>query len=70
MNQENLHLSITADRVIAAAEQSMFSLSNPGICTACGADYEGCEPDARGYECPECHGRTVVGAEELLIYFA
>lgn len=26
-----------------------------------------CEPDARGYECPECGGNTVYGLQECLI---
>ena len=39
-----------------------------GMCLACGAlAYDGCEPDARGYECEECGARKVYGAEECLI---
>jgi predicted RNA-binding Zn-ribbon protein involved in translation (DUF1610 family) len=38
-----------------------------GYCIDCG-DWtrDGCEPDAREYECPDCGGQTVYGAEELL----
>ena len=39
-----------------------------GGCTACGAiKYDGCEPDAREYECEECGEHSVYGAEELLM---
>jgi len=38
-----------------------------GFCLACGADAEGVEPNARGYECEECGARKVYGAEECLI---
>ena len=55
---------------IAAAESGMFSLDNPGICIACGADADGCEPDARKYKCEACGERAVYGAEELLIMLA
>jgi hypothetical protein len=67
----NLHPSITADRVIEAAEISMFGASgNPGFCIACGADQDGCEPDAREYICTDCNEPQVYGAEELLHEFA
>ena len=52
--------------VIAAAEDSMFGLGSTGICKACGETQEGCEPDARGYECEGCGEFEVYGAEELL----
>ena len=65
-----LHKSITVERVAALAEESLFGTANPGICVACGADREGCEPDARNYECYECGKRAVFGAEELLLYLA
>jgi len=50
-----------------AVERQMSSLDNPGFCIACGADAEGCEPDARGYECECCGEKAVYGAEELLL---
>lgn len=61
-----LHPSITEDRVMEAVERSMMSLDNPGFCITCGADAEGCEPDARQYRCDECAEPQVYGAEELL----
>jgi len=70
VNRADIHASVTADRVIERCEASMFGLENPGICIACGADRDGCEPDAREYHCDECHGATVYGAEELLYLFA
>ena len=38
-----------------------------GLCIACGASTECCEPDAREYECSECGECTVYGAEELVV---
>lgn len=65
-----MHKSLTVARVMKAIEREMSSLDNPGFCIACGADADGCEPDARGYECEDCGKRTVYGAEELLIHLA
>jgi hypothetical protein len=62
-----MHKSITADRIMEAVERRSSSLDNPGFCTACGEDAEGCEPDAREYECEHCGEDAVYGAEELLM---
>jgi hypothetical protein len=62
-----MHPSITTDRILGVIEESVMDLSNPGICVACGEDAEGCEPDARNYECESCGERQVFGAEELLM---
>ena len=45
----------------------MQSLDNPGFCIACGNEAEGCEPDAREYECEACGESQVYGADELLL---
>ncbi len=65
-----LHPSITADRVMEAAQREMFTLDNPGFCTECGNEQEGCEPDARNYECEACGAKAVYGAAELLMVLA
>jgi hypothetical protein len=65
-----MHKSITLERVCDAVERHNTSLDNPGFCLACGEDAEGCEPDARNYECEHCGERRVYGAEELLIHMA
>lgn len=62
-----IHPSITVERIEDAARESMFGTGNPGFCTACGEDADGCEPDARGYTCECCDEPAVYGAEELLI---
>jgi len=61
------HHSITLARVMDAAEREMFGLDNPGFCLACGNEQEGCEPDARNYECESCGDKQVFGAAELLL---
>ena len=40
-----------------------------GYCTSCQSFTVECgvEPDAEGYECPECGGHTVIGAEQALL---
>ena len=65
-----MHHSITADRVMEACERQMTTLDNPGFCLACGCENEGCEPDARGYECEACGEHKVYGAEELMMRLA
>lgn len=65
-----IHKSITLERVETAVKEQMFGLENPGFCIACGADADGCEPDARGYECESCGENKVYGAEEILMRIA
>ena len=62
-----IHSSITSSRVTDVVQENMFGLSTTGICIACGDEREGCEPDARKYECFSCGKHLVFGAEELLI---
>jgi hypothetical protein len=61
------HKSLTVKRVMAAAERQMFGTDNPGFCTICGNEQEGCEPDAREYECEACGEASVFGASELMM---
>ena len=68
INGRTIHKSVTMDRIVDAVESQFNSLSNPGICIACGTDQEGCEPDAEKYTCESCGDNTVYGAEQLLIY--
>ena len=62
-----VHPSVTTKKILAAVQRYNMSLDNPGICTACGFEQDGCEPDARKYLCEACGERTVYGAEELLM---
>lgn len=62
-----LHPSITVDRVLEAAMRQKVSLDNPGFCTACGHEQDGCEPDARNHKCESCGEQKVFGADELLM---
>ena len=63
-----LHPSITTKRVMQAVEAQMTTLENLGFCIYCGEDADGCEPDARQYECECCGRRGVYGADELLMH--
>jgi hypothetical protein len=65
-----MHKSITVERITDACKRSMTSLDNPGFCVKCGNEQEGCEPDARRYECEACGAKAVYGAEELLLHIA
>jgi len=65
-----VHASITTDRVVDAVQEQTYGLENPGFCLACGEEADGCEPDARGYECEVCGESAVYGAEEVLIGYA
>jgi len=58
------------DRACKLVEESLTSLSNPGICIACEHEQDGCEPDARNYSCENCGQKKVFGAQELLIILA
>ena len=62
-----IHKSITFDRIERAVHDQMFGLENPGFCLNCGADADGCEPDARKYKCEECAAKAVYGAQEVMI---
>ena len=59
------HNSITEERICDAAESQLYGTENPGFCRACGADHDGCEPDAEKYECYECGKKEVYG----IMYF-
>lgn len=56
-------MKISIEQIIEAVEAD----DNIGICTACGEEQFGVEPDARNYECESCGAMCVFGAEQLLI---
>lgn len=58
------------DEVEAAARECMFGIDNTGFCLECGAERDGCEPDAEGYECYDCGAMRVMGAPELYVMIA
>lgn len=64
------HPSITVGRLMDAVERESCGRDNPGFCLACGKEAEGCEPDARNYECEQCGKRMVFGGAELLMRVA
>jgi len=56
---------LTRSRILAAVEAD----SGIGFCLACGAERDGCEPDAQNYECESCGEHRVFGAEELMLRY-
>jgi hypothetical protein len=54
---------ISEARILAAVESG----DNIGFCKECGAEADGCEPDARNYRCESCGAMAVYGAEEMLV---
>jgi hypothetical protein len=62
----NLPKALKLEHILAAVEGSQTGLDNPGFCLACGAEADGCEPEARAYPCDSCGQRKVYGAEEIL----
>ena len=54
---------ISQARILRACESG----ENIGFCKACGAEADGCEPDARNYRCESCGQHEVYGTEEILI---
>ncbi len=65
-----VHPDVTLDAIAEACECRATSLDNPGFCIACGAEADGCEPDAQMYVCEVCGEPAVYGAEELLLRLA
>jgi hypothetical protein len=62
-----IHPKITARRIENAVRRQMFDLDSPGFCIECGNEQEGCEPDARKYECERCGEKEVYSAAALLL---
>lgn len=60
-------MKIPFEQLQAALEEAEYGIENPGFCLACGEQQEGCEPDARGYECECCGEHKVYGAAEVLL---
>ena len=54
---------ISQERVLRAIESG----DSIGFCRSCGAEQDGCVPDARNYRCESCGQSDVYGAEECLI---
>lgn len=52
---------------LETVEEAIMSGDYVGFCLECGAEKDGCEPDARNYECDECGTFAVFGAEECII---
>lgn len=56
----------TWDQVEDALRRQHSGTDNPGFCLACGEEAEGCEPDARRYECEFCGEKMVLRVAEVL----
>jgi hypothetical protein len=60
-------MKATNEQILGIIEENNSTGSNLGICLSCGNQQDGCEPDARNYECESCGTRQVFGAEEALM---
>ena len=56
-----------ADLDVDRVMESVQSDELVGFCLECGEERDGCEPDARHYECYACGKMQVFGAEEILL---
>ena len=50
-----------------AVQRTIMDDEMVGLCTACGYEQGGVEPDGEQYECESCGANTVYGAEQLLL---
>jgi hypothetical protein len=57
----------TEDEILAGVEESMFGMSDEGVCVLCGETRGNTEPDARNYPCESCGELAVFGFQELLM---
>lgn len=60
-------MKIPQAKLMDALQRADTGTDNPGFCLACGCEQEGCEPDARNYECEDCGREQVFGAAEVLL---
>ena len=58
---------VDEDELCEMAQETMLDMGNAGLCIECGADADGCEPDARAYRCEDCGKPAVFGLEELVL---
>jgi hypothetical protein len=70
INRSLWHKNLTDEVIVDAVERRLTSLDNPGFCLICGAEHDGCEPDAENYTCASCGAEQVFGADLLLISIA
>ena len=56
-------MKVSIEQIMAAVEAD----DNIGICTACGEEQFGVEPDAENYECESCGKHEIFGAEQLML---
>lgn len=65
--QRGIKMPITTEQIYDVAVRVESYGENVGICTACGAERDGCEPDAENYECYECGEDKVQGYMNLIM---
>jgi len=58
---------LSTDAVVEAGYREMCGTENPGFCIACGAENDGCEPDASFYTCEECGLPMVFAPAEIIM---
>ena len=58
-----VHPNLTFERVFEAATDDQFA----GFCTACGAEADSIEEDARECTCEQCGADQVYGAAQMIL---
>jgi len=54
-------------RKITLEQYTQLDEDMAGLCTACGSEHFGCEPDAERYKCEACGERKVYGPHWYLM---
>ena len=63
-------VNITTRKLFHKTKHFSPPVDSESFCIACGFEQDGCEPDARCYECESCGEHKVYGAAELLLEVA
>ena len=61
-----LHASLSPARIESLAHEAFWQPDPPGVCTACGAEVRGIDPERERAPCPSCGARRVYGAQRLV----
>ena len=61
-----IHASLSPTRVEELALEAFWTTEPCGLCTACGAEVRGIDPERERAPCGACGARRVYGAQRLV----